>query len=307
MIQRSVLLTGTTGFIGRHLAADLHRRGLMVTSLQRSRETVAGVSETLTVPAFAPAAITDALRGRRFDWLLHFAGSGVRPDDRDVEQMFAVNVDATRRLVRLAADWPAKAAFIAGSGSEYDTAGATGPVDEDHPLEHSKLYGASKAAAGLTALAVATACGLPLVVGRIFGVYGPGEAPHRLLPSLARNLRSNQRVPLSAGRQTRDFLHVEDVLHAVRTLTEAAEAGQIRAVVNIATGTPHSVRSFAEIVAEEVGAPLSLLGFGDIATRPDETMCFSGTPARLIELTGWTPTYDLRSGIRASIAPLPRE
>lgn len=307
MIRRSVLLTGATGFIGRHLAAYLHRRGFMVTSLQRSREAVAGVSETLTVPAFEPAAISEALRGRRFDWLLHFAGSGVRPDDRDIEQMFAVNVDATRRLVRLAADWPAKAVFIAGSGSEYDTAGATGPVDEDHPLEHRKLYGASKAAAGLTALAVAQACGLPLVVGRIFGVYGPGEAPHRLLPSLIRNLRSNRRVPLSAGRQRRDFLHVEDVLYAVRTLTQAAEDGQIRAAVNIATGTPHSVRSFAEIVAEETGAPLSLLGFGDLATRPDETMCFSGVPARLMQLTGWVPTLDLRSGIRASIPPPGKE
>jgi UDP-glucose 4-epimerase len=303
MTTRSVLLTGATGFIGRHLAADLHRRGFVVTSLQRAEAAVPGVTETIRVADFTPATLTQALAGRRFDWLLHFASYGVRPDDRDAEQMFAVNVDATRRLVQLAAQWPAKAAFVAGSGSEYDTMGATGPVDEDHPLEYRKLYGASKAAAGLTALAIAEAGNLPLVVGRIFGVYGCGEAPHRLLPSLVRNLSAGNRVPLSAGLQIRDFLHVEDLLSAVRALTEAAEARQIRSIFNIATGDPRAVRCFAEIVAEELGAPASLLGFGDLATRPDETICFSGAPARLMKLTGWAPTYELRSGIRASLQP----
>ena len=175
MTAKSVLLTGTTGFIGRHMAAWLKTGGHHVASLQRSAEMVAGVDEILLAGEFDPDTIAIKLRHRRFDWLIHLAGYGVRPGDRDAETMFRINVAVTHRLVREACAWPAKAAFIAGSGSEYDTATADRPVSEDHPLEGHKIYGASKAASSLVALATATTCDLPLAVGRIFGVFGPAS------------------------------------------------------------------------------------------------------------------------------------
>src|SRR5580704_17124024 len=128
MAVKSVLLTGTTGFIGRYMAVQLGARGHHVVSLQRSAERVPGIAEILLAPAFDLDAIAMKLRKRRFDWLIHLAGYGVRPGDRDEETMFRVNVDVTEKLVQEACTWPAKAAFVAGSGSEYNTALADQPV-----------------------------------------------------------------------------------------------------------------------------------------------------------------------------------
>jgi len=76
------------------------------------------------------AANARVLDRRRFDRLFHLAAYGVRPEDRDVEPMFRINVDVTRALVESAARWPVRAAVFAGSGAEYDLSGATGPVPE---------------------------------------------------------------------------------------------------------------------------------------------------------------------------------
>jgi nucleoside-diphosphate-sugar epimerase len=301
MAVKSILLTGTTGFIGRHMAAHLKRSGHNVVSLQRSTETVPGVDETLLVPGFDVAAIAMKLRDRRFDWLVHLAGYGVSPADRDPETMFRINVGVTQWLLHEASTWPAKAAFVAGSGSEYDTTTAAQPITEEQQLECFKIYGASKAAGSICALATASAHDLPIAVGRIFGVFGPGEPSHRLLPTLFRALSRREGVALSAGHQLRDLLYVDDVIAAAHQLIEKVEQTGNQIVVNISSGAPITIRSFAEMTCDEFGAPRSLLGFGDVPLRNDETMCFSGDPTRLMRLTGWQPRFDLRSGIRRSI------
>jgi UDP-glucose 4-epimerase len=298
---RRVLVTGGTGFIGRHLIGYLTAQGHEVTALQRSSEHLAGVVETITVTDLSPNTVTRALAGHRFDWLFHLAGYGVIPTDRAIGPMFGINVDVTRQLVQEAASWPARAVVVAGSGSEYDLTDVDAPVTEDHRLEAFKLYGASKAAGTLTALSVARHLELPLGVGRIFGVFGPGEPAHRLLPSLVRGLRSGHRVPLSEGRQRRDFLFVQDVVTALDAIARLLETEPGQLVLNVATGQPVSVRRFAEMVALALDAPLSLLGFGDLPMRPDDTRCFSGDPMLLTSRTGWIPRHELGEGIRCGV------
>jgi nucleoside-diphosphate-sugar epimerase len=218
--------------------------------------------------------------------------------------MHRINVALPRQLVTEAAKWPAKAIFIAGSGSEYDRSAFGQPVSECGPLEHHAPYGASKAAGTLRVISAAAAHDVPLAVGRIFGVYGPGEPRHRLLPTLFRHLSRNERVPLSSGTQLRDFLYIDDVIAATLALLAHVERTKIQLIANVASGEPVTVRSVAEMVAEELNVPRSLLGFGDISLRPDESKCFSGDPFRLTMLTGWHPTHDLRDGIRRSLAEL---
>lgn len=296
----SVLVTGGNGFIGRHLVRRLLDDGCAVTLLQRSTERFDDRTELLHLPLLKPDKIATVLRGRRFDRLFHLAAYGVRPEDRDVETMLRINVDVTRALVDTACGWHPRAIVVAGSGSEYRFNGVTGPVSEEHPLEPFKPYGASKAAGTLCASALASAHRVPFAACRIFGVYGPGEAPHRLLPSLLGGL-SRGRVRLSAGLQRRDFLFVDDVVEALLKTATALEARPQQLIHNIATGQPIEVRAFAEAVARALAVPLSRLGFGDIPMRPDEPMVFSGNPARLCALTGWKPVVGLQDGIRRCI------
>src|SRR4051812_18153567 len=129
-----VLLTGATGFIGRHLAKALGDAGCEVTSLQRSLERPAGITGIIQVKEFWPDEISRALAGQTFDWLFHLAGYGVNPLDRNIEPMFRINVAVVQRLVEEAGAWPASAVVITGTGAEYDLRGVSFPVPESHPL-----------------------------------------------------------------------------------------------------------------------------------------------------------------------------
>ena len=297
-----VLLTGGTGFVGRHLAKALADAGCEITSLQRSPERPAGISDIIQIDELDPDGISGALAGRTFDWLFHLAGYGVNPLDRKIEPMFRINVAVLQRLVEEAATWPARAVVITGTGAEYDLRGVSFPVSENHPLETYNLYGASKAAGTISALAIGRTLNVPLVVARMFGVYGFGEARHRLLPTLVRHLRAGSRVPLSAGIQCRDNLYVADAVDVLIRLAFALQASPMQTVVNVGSGNAVTVRRFAELVAETLEAPASLLGFGDIAQRADETPCFQGNIGRLRELVDWKPAYRLVDGIREAVS-----
>jgi UDP-glucose 4-epimerase len=296
--SRSVLVTGGNGFIGRHLVRRLLHDGHRVTLLQRSPDRIDPRVVQIPLSRFDVEGLAASLSGQRFEWVFHLAGYGVRPTERDPGTMFRLNVEFTRAIVEIAAAWPLKALLIAGSGSEYSLAGVQRPVTEDQPLEAFKLYGASKAAGTLSAYSLATAQKMPFAACRIFGVYGPGEAPHRLLPSLMSGVSGKARIPLSPGLQKRDFLFVDDVIEAFIGLATTLESEPRQYILNVATGEPVSVRSFVEIAAKVMRISEDRLGFGDIPMRADETMLFSGDSARLKALTSWMPRIDLPVGIR---------
>ncbi len=297
MQPRSALVTGGNGFIGRRLVRRLLAEGCTVALLQRSSDPVDARTELLQVPSLSVLEVARALAGRSFDWVFHLSGYGVRPGDRDVETMFRINVDVTRELVNAASRWSPRAVVITGSGSEYQLDSAEGPVAEDHPLEARKLYGASKAAGTLCSTALASVRGTPFAACRLFGVYGPGEAPHRLLPSLIEGLRSGRRIALSSGLQKRDFLFVDDAVEALVRVAVALEANPGQLILNVGTGRPISVQQFVQTAAALLDIPATRLGFGDIAARPDEVKVFSGDPASLQALTGWRAVVDPPDGV----------
>lgn len=302
----TALVTGGTGFVGRRLVAQLMALGARVTLLQRSPD-APEAAELIRVPDFSEQVLAAALAGRRFDVVFHLAAYGVTPSDRDPALLEEINAQAPQRLVRHAAAMQARAFILLGSGSEYDFSGADRPVGEDQPLERSAPYGATKARGGIAALAGAEEAGVPLALVRMFNVYGQGENPHRLLPSLTSDLLRDCAVPLSPATQLRDFLLIDDAVEALVATAEALHRGGGRHVFNLASGKPVSVRAFCEIVARQLGKPETLLQFGALTMRPGETLFFSGAPARLMAFCGWRPRHGLDDGIALSLRHLQAE
>jgi nucleoside-diphosphate-sugar epimerase len=302
----TALVTGGTGFVGRRLVARLKALGVKVSLLQRSQEAIEG-TELLHAPDFSDATLTAALEGRRFEAVFHLAAYGVTPTDRDPALLEAINVDGPPRLVRHAAGLGARAFVLLGSGSEYDFAEVSAPLDESGPLERSAPYGETKARGGVAALDAAEAVDLAFALVRMFNVYGPGENPHRLLPSLTRDLMRDQPVKLSPATQLRDFLFIDDAVEAIVAVAQALAQAGGRHVFNLASGEPVRVRAFCEIVARQLDKPLLLLEFGALAMRPGETPFFGGDPARLQGFTGWRPRHGLENGIALSLRQLQAE
>lgn len=291
-MEGRALVTGASGFIGRALTAELLRQGWGVVAVGREAAGMPLGAEAISVARYDDATLGAALRDVRCDVVFHLAAYGVTPSARDPEQMFDVNVAGTAAIVRTAARIGARAVVYAGSSAEYIEAPHGTAITEDYPITTSALYGASKAAGGLWGRAVAAQEGIVFQWLRVFGVFGPGEAPHRLFPAIAAKLTRDEPVDLSPGDQIRDLLYVDDVVAALLLGAKAALEGKA-GPFNLCSGLPVSIRDVALALADALGKPRDLLRFGAISYRPDENLWLLGDAARFREATGFRPHFDI--------------
>jgi len=308
MSTANALVTGASGFIGAHLVARLLSEGSHVTVLARPSSRLPAEWRDRVRVVVCDDFSESSLRGlldTPIEAVFHLAAYGVKPNHRDIDEMLRLNVELPAALVRLCSEWRARM-VMAGTFSEYRSPSTRALLSEDSPLEQGKLYGSSKAAGGLTARAIANSSGTAFRLLRLFKVYGAGEAPHRLLPALVRGLAKRQRVAISSGTQVLDFVYIDDVVEAMlRADAHCRGEGGI-ATWNVATGRAHSVREFAESVAQAMDADVSLLGFGAIAMRKDDEPWLVGSPDLLRAELGWQPSIALEDGVRAAVAALRR-
>ncbi len=296
-----ILVTGASGFIGRRLLAQLRTHGMTVSALGRNACAMEGVDD-IRLEQPSANGISQALAGKHFDAVLHLAAAGTRPEQRDADILMQINSLLPPAMVAAAAQCGARAMVMSGSSAEYRAALAPIRLHEDMPLCTDKLYGASKAAGTLLASARAAMLTLPLAVLRLFNVYGPGEAPHRLLPSLFSRLSNGETVALSAGKQIRDFVHVDDVCTALLNTLEALLTQSMCAgIYNVASGQANSVADFARTTCAVLGCSPALLQFGVLPPRADDLPFVVGDSSRLFAACGWRPRYTMASGIAAAL------
>ncbi|KAF1008012.1 MAG: CDP-abequose synthase [Luteibacter sp.] len=300
-----VLLTGGAGFIGSRLIAHLQAARIDVVSIGRSPLRSSGEIRHVLVPGgLDGSSARKALEGEAFDAILHLAAAGVHPLDRSPEVLIQVNGFLPSELVSLAHDLGCRAFLMTGTNSEYASFDGN-RLDEATPLETRKLYGATKAAGAMLAVAKGAALGVSSTNLRLFNVYGPGEAPHRLLPSLRNALLEKQTAPLSEGHQLRDFVHIDDACRAILGALAAALDGTLPGGhYNVCSGIATSVRDFALHVAQAMRADTALLQFGAIPLRPDDQPRVIGNPDALASHISWHPRFTVTEGIQATIAEL---
>lgn len=318
-----VLVAGATGFIGRAVAERLAGEGAALVLPARDPDAARSLFRARGVSAEVPAwdvmdaaAVADVLERARPAAVLDLVGYGVDPAERDPALAEAINARWPARLAELLAatrdpEWTGQALVHAGTALEYGAAG--GDLDERRTEPRPTTpYGRTKLA-GTRALAERAALeGLPAVTARLFTVYGPGERPGRLVPSLLEAARTDRPLELTEGLQARDFTWVGDVAEGLLRLAgvaghetrgrggsrEADTAPLPGAVVNLATGRLLAVREFVRRAAAVLGIAPERLRFGALPTRPEEMRHEPVSVARLLRWTGWRPETGVEEGIR---------
>ncbi len=293
--MKRVLLTGAAGFIGRRCLAPLRELGYEIHAVDRDvpDQTSADVTwhraDLLQQPE--RDRVVDAVHASH---LLHLAWY-VEPG-RYV--MAPENVGWVSASLALAER------FIAGGGRRMVGAGtcfeyalpADPCLEEATPIAPATLYGACKAATGMVWRSLAARQAVSAAWGRIFYLYGPGEAASRLVSSVIADLLAGRPALCSGGDQRRDYLHVDDVAGALAALLDSGTSG----AVNIASGIPLAIRDVVRTIAGQLGRD-DLVRRDARPTPAGESSAVTADVRRLRDEVGWSPRYDLAGGLRDAI------
>jgi UDP-glucose 4-epimerase len=297
-----VLILGASGFIGSWVVRVLARQGAQLhlasrRALDPDVRALAASGQRLDL--LANGAVEELVRQTAPRWIFNLAGYGVDPREQDETLSSRVNAELPCRLARAARRQAERGPITivhAGSMAEYGP--VAGKVREDLTPNPTTLYGRTKLA-GTLALSDACRDGvLHGVTARLFMVYGPGERPGRLFPSLLETARSRHPLDLTAGTQRRDFTFVEEAAEGLVRLGATQSRGE---PVNLATGRLQSVREFAEATASILGIPPGLLRFGALPSNVHDLGHGEVVIARLKRLTSWSPSLSIEQGIRRSL------
>ncbi len=289
-----VLVTGATGFIGRHTLSRLAERGFEVHAVARSAPPDGSEATWHTTDLLARGAAERLVRAIRPSHLLHLAWFATPGEFWSSPENHRW-VEASTNLIREFAAAGGNRVVVAGTCAEYDWSSGL-CVEGETRLEPATLYGRCKQTLHERTEQLAREAGIADAWGRIFFVYGPHEHPSRLVASVIRSLLRGEEARCSHGQQVRDFLHVVDVADAFVALVDSDAAGP----VNIASGSPKRLRDLVELVADEVGCR-DLLRFGAVPTPPGEPPVLVADVRRLGEELGWVPRLSLEEGVAQTV------
>jgi nucleoside-diphosphate-sugar epimerase len=290
-----IVVTGASGFIGRHTLRPLLERGSDVHVLSRSRpegEVAAGVSwhQVDLLDADATELAVSQIGATHLLHLAWYAEHGKFWDARENLDW----VEATPRLVESFQAAGGTRAVFAGTCAEYDWTGDC--CNEQTPLAPATLYGASKDAVRQIVEAYAASTGLSVAWGRVFFTFGPGEHPTRVVASVARALVAGESIPCSEGTQVRDFLYVEDLGSAFAALADSSVQGAL----DIGSGAPLALRDLLRRL-EQLAGREDLVRLGEAPAREEAGRIVADT-RRLHSDLDWRPSYTLDDGLERTLS-----
>ncbi len=288
------LVTGATGFLGRHLLARLADRGAEVCATSRrtvEEPTLTAKASWRRVDLGDPRAVETLVREVRPDVVFHLASVVKGSRDRAlVVPCFEANLASTVYLLDASADSGVQRFVQIGSLEEP-------PLDEP-PGVPASPYAAAKAAATSYGRMFAELYGLPVVVARVFMVYGPGaQDGNKLVPYVISRLLAHEEIELGDGVRLVDWIYVEDVVEGLLRL--AVQPGIEGRQIDLGSGELVSIATVVEQLYSILGVA-EAPPFGTLEKRSHEQVRKADRAATEAAL-GWSPGVTLDEGLRRTV------
>ena len=290
-----VLVTGGAGFIGSQFVRRLAARGEQVAVLDKltyagNRANLEGVEHDFFEGDIAdPDAVTRAAAG--VDAIVNFAAE--THVDRSImgpAEFILTDVLGTQVLLDYARHQGIRHLQVSTDEVYGDIAPGADPCREDAPLRPSSPYSASKAGGDMQVLAYVRTYATDALVTRGANTYGSRQYPEKFLPLFITNAFEGEQLPVYGdGRQSREWLHVEDHCAAIEIALRKGGAGEVYNVGGQERENMEVVRRILDLT----GASPDLVRH--VADRPGHDRRYSVDSTKLRDL-GWAPAHSFDAG-----------
>jgi UDP-glucose 4-epimerase len=290
--MKNVLVTGGAGFIGSHLCEGLLAGGYDVRVLD---SLIYGRRDWVpTACDFIEGDIRDLDTCKRaaagMDGIFHMAAmSRVAPSQDAIELCTSSNIVGTQNMLLAAREAGVKRFIYSGSSTYYGN--RPPPHRESDPPDLLNFYALTKHVGEQYALMFDRSCDVPSVLLRYFNVYGPRQpqtGPYALVLGIFLNRKAEGKVLEihGGGAQSRDFVHVRDVVAA----NIAAYESKVRAeIFNVGSGTSLSVKELADMIS-----PNQVI----TAARKGDASATLADISRIKAALGWEPKISFEEGLK---------
>ncbi len=302
------LVTGGCGFIGSHVVRALLADGWQVTNLDALTyaSNPTNLADVKDLPGYAfvhgdicdAGVVNDLVRDAEL--VLNFAAE-THVDRSLLDPGIFVRTDVEGVVTLLEAVRAHPGAHLVHMSTDEVFGSLPAPLEaaEDHPFAPTSPYSASKAAAELQLRAYAKTYGLPVTVLRSSNVYGPNQHIEKFIPLFTTRALAGEPLPLYGdGLQEREWLYVDDLVAAIRTVIRALPARQGVHALHVGSGERLANRGVAVSICELAGRSISLVT--PVEDRPGHDRRYALDCSRLRSM-GWAPAVTFAEGIARTV------
>jgi nucleoside-diphosphate-sugar epimerase len=299
MVTERLLVIGGTGFIGKNLVIKSIELGYSVTVLSLNNPTgESKLNEVCYIQCDIRSLydLQQKLTENSFDYVINLGGyvnhSSFLDGGINVIEAHFLGVLNVLQII----DWKILKRFVQiGSSDEYGDSVA--PQIEKFPGSAISPYSFGKLAVTNLLEMLYRTEKFPMVVIRLFLIYGPGQNSERFFPQIINGCLSGNDFPVSMGEQLRDFCYIDDITRGILLTLENNEA--IGEVINLGSGDPLSIKHAIKIIQKIVGKGNP--DFGKYSYRVDENMELYANIQKANKILNWQPNVDIYHGLKKTI------
>lgn len=296
-----ILVTGATGYLGRHLIARLTDGGpYELATFGRSPPRNQPGVNFLTGDLLDRGAVSGAIAAARPNWVFHLAYLRAANDSAAEAANVAAfgNLAGALETSAEAAGKPVRLVVVGSAAEIGPRTAARSPVSETDPCEPANGYGRTKLRLTQLALGRGRHPKLNVVVARVFNLIGPGQDGRLVLGSIAEQLRGilrGEQRELRSGplEARRDFIDARDAAAALELLALRGRSGEL---YNVCSGRSHQVGDLARVLVDlaRVSTPITV---DPALARPGDPPDIFGDPRKIRGQTGWRPTIPIERSL----------
>jgi len=299
MMKGNLLIVGGSGFIGRNLAIkslshDFNTTVISLTKIDFDKE-IPRVNY-IQVDITNSNQLRAKLSKKNFHYVINLSGYIDHSTFLNGgAKVISTHFGGVQNLLEVL-DWSQLRRFVQiGSSDEYGSVPA--PQNEDIRESPISPYSLGKVSSTNLLQMLYRTEKLPIVVLRLFLVYGEGQKNNRLIPQIIKGCLLDEFFPTSKGEQLRDLCHVDDITDGILSVLENDKVnGEI---INLASGVPVSIREVIEIIHQYVGSGRP--GYGKVPYRNGENMQLFADISKAKRILNWSPKISLLEGIKKTI------